>query len=88
MDVAVVMTVVMTMLMAFLDRRPLWHQKHLALGAAPRVVLPNFRMHGAVVDKRCACWHGLWLQVQLHGDNGHRSRGQVGLRKCLARPVK
>ena len=67
---------------------PFGHQVHLALGAAPRVVLPNFRMHGAVVDKRCACWHGLWLQVQLQGDNGHRSRGQVGLRKCLARPVK
>lgn len=33
-DVAVVMTVVMTMLMA-LDRRSLWHQKHLALGAVP-----------------------------------------------------
>lgn len=71
MDVAVVMTVVMTMLMA-LDRRPLWHQNHLALGTTPGVVLPNFRMHGAVVDKRCAFWHGLWLQVQLHGDNGHR----------------
>ena len=44
MDVAVLMT----MLMA-LYRRPLWHQKHLALGAAPRMVLPHFRVHRAGV---------------------------------------
>lgn len=69
-------TVVMAMWMA-MGRRPLWHQEHLALGTAPRVVLPNLGMHGAVEEKRCACLHDRLLQMQLHGENSPRSRQMV-----------